>query len=426
MDRLGPFERAPRIAVACSGGPDSMALLLLVDEWTSARGGSTTAVIVDHRLRHGSAADARRAAAWARARGIEAAVLTRRDPLARGGIQAAARELRYRLLERWCHDRGVLHLALAHHREDQAETVFMRLLRGSGLDGLAAMAPVAESAFVRFLRPLLDVPRLRLVATLESRGQAYLEDPSNRDPRFLRVRIRRHLAGLGDSGLAVDRLTQLARRMRRARAALDAASAAALARVAAIFPEGYCWIDAAALKQVEEEIALRVIARAVAAVGGRVYPPRLARVERFWRALCEDRLAGGRTLGGCRIVPRRQGLLLCREPAAVSESVPARGTGLWDGRFHYRFARGAGHGGVLKCLGRDGWKEVATRRPELRRSAIPPIVRPTLPALWDLDGVVAVPHLNYKRPEVADRVPRLGTMIFAPPRPVGDVCFTSP
>lgn len=141
MAPLGPFEREPRLAVAVSGGPDSMALLLLAQEWAAARGGRVSALTVDHGLRAELSAEAAQVAQWAGLLGVSHVALTWIGDKPTADIQAAAREARYCLLEEWCAASGVFHLLLAHHRDDQAETFLLRLARGSGLDGLAAIAP---------------------------------------------------------------------------------------------------------------------------------------------------------------------------------------------------------------------------------------------------------------------------------------------
>ena len=200
MARFAPFEARPHLAVAVSGGADSLALALLADGWARAESGRITALTVDHRLRPGSAEEAARVAHWLRHRAIAHVVLVRDGPGFAGDVQAEARAARYRLLEGWCECQGVLHLLTAHHREDQAETVLLRLARGSGLDGLAGIAAVVERRDCRILRPLLTVPRASLAATLEARGQAWIEDPSNRDPAYARVRLRQAEAVLEREG----------------------------------------------------------------------------------------------------------------------------------------------------------------------------------------------------------------------------------
>ncbi|MDY0242779.1 MAG: tRNA lysidine(34) synthetase TilS, partial [Rhodospirillaceae bacterium] len=182
MDRLGPFERLPVVAVACSGGADSLALTILADAWARSRGGQAIALTVDHGLRADSAAEAATVGRWLAAREIPHHVLRWEGAKPGTGIQAAARRARYALLEDWCRQEGLLHLLLAHHRDDQAETLLMHLARGSGVDGLAGMAPITETRALRLLRPMLDAPHARLEATLAARGLVWVEDPSNRNP----------------------------------------------------------------------------------------------------------------------------------------------------------------------------------------------------------------------------------------------------
>ena len=245
MAALGPYEARPHVVAACSGGADSMALTLLLQEWTRARGGSLTALTVDHRLgpnrrprpgrsRLGSGGAASRMRRWF------ARIRRSRETCRRRRAEHAIA-----LLSSWCRERGVLHLVLAHHLEDQAETLLLRLARGSGVDGLAAMAPVSETPTVRLLRPLLTVPKARLGATLEAVGQPHVEDPSNESAAFRRVRLRHASSVLAREGLTAERLAATAARMARARAALDDAAARLLARAAALYPEGYAFLDLA-------------------------------------------------------------------------------------------------------------------------------------------------------------------------------------
>ncbi|MEL0112085.1 MAG: tRNA lysidine(34) synthetase TilS [Rickettsiales bacterium] len=171
------------MAVACSGGPDSMVLLALTQDWALRAGGSVTALIVDHGLRDESAAEAEWAADQAVRLGVSSAILSLAGARHVSNLQARARAGRYGLLFEWCRAHGHLHLLVGHHRDDQSETVRMRAERGSGEDGLAAMAPVHERAHARVLRPLLDFPKARLQATLQARGLSSVSDPSNQDIR---------------------------------------------------------------------------------------------------------------------------------------------------------------------------------------------------------------------------------------------------
>lgn len=426
MAAVGPFESAPRIAVGVSGGADSMALCLLLKDWTAAAGGQLQALSVDHGLRPESPAEARRVGRWLARRGVPHRALRWTGPKPQHGVQAAARAARYRLLTGWCAAAGYLHLALAHHRDDQAETVLLRLIAGSGLDGLAGMAGVSELPVLRLIRPLLDVPKAALVATLVGFGQDWIEDPANLDPRYRRGRLRAAGPALEREGVTAARLAATAAKLGRARAALETETAALLAVAAAIHPEGFVRLDWPALMRAPAELARRALARCVMAVGGAPYPPRSERLDRLFLALAADPAGAGRTLGGCRVLACDGRLLLCREAAAARQRLPLPGRRpvTWDGRFLVPPARAfglpAGRVTVAR-LGGAGWRAIRAAEPALAHRPVPAAVRPSLPALIDPDGVLAVPHLGYTRRDAAAYTAR--EIRFAPRNPLAPAAF---
>ncbi len=399
MAQFGLFEPAPRVAVGVSGGADSLALIHLVHTWTRARGGQAIALTVDHGLRPESAGEAARLRRALVASGIEQRILRWRGPKPRSNVQAAARRARYDLLGRWCTGYGVLHLALAHNLDDQAETLLLRLGRGSGLEGLAAMAAVREMPGFRLLRPLLSVPKSRLAATLTARRLSWFEDPSNADPSFARVRLRGLLPALNSEGLTVTRLATTAAHLGRARAALEGSVARLLARAVELHPAGFAWVDPAPLVAAPDEIALRTLARILMIIGGQAYTPRFARLRRLHDRISVG-LDSGLTLAGCRVIPRRGRLLIVREPARIAERPLQPGRGLlWDGRFEVTLGRTASARRGALCiapLGAAGWRALRTAVPMLGASPIPGPARAALPALRDALGVVAVPHLGFQ------------------------------
>jgi tRNA(Ile)-lysidine synthase len=424
MAPLGPFESRPLLAIAVSGGADSLALCLLAGVWAREREGTVVALTVDHGLRVEAAAEAARVGVWLAARGIHHRVLPWRPPADLRNVQAAARAARYELLLGWCAAAGCLHLLTAHHREDQAETLLLRLARGSGLDGLAGMAPRHEMAACRLLRPLLAVPRARLAASLREIGQGWIEDPSNRNESYARVRLRAGAGLLAREGLSPTRLAATARHLGRARMALEDDVTRLLARAVRLHPAGFAVLDAKRLAAVPSEIALRALARLAATIGSADHPPRLERLERLFGALGGG-LAAGRTLAGCRFLPRRGVVVVCREAATIEppRTLAPDATLRWDGRFEVTLAADAPLGltvGALGAAGFGGHAAAGGGRPTL-----PPAARATLPALRDLVGVVAVPHLNYTRPDFARSAPNdMVSVAFRPRRPLTAPGFT--
>lgn len=399
---LGP---APRLAVAVSGGADSLALTLLADEWARAEKGAIVALTVDHGLRPEAADEARQVAAWLGARGVEHHVLRWQPPDGeRANLQARAREARYGLLTSWCRAHHVRHLLVAHHRDDQAETFMLRLARGSGVDGLAAMSALSMRDGVTLLRPLLDVPKAALVACLREREQSWIEDPSNRDASYARVRMRALMPLLAAEGLTIERLAATAARLDDARDALDRACRDLLASAAELHDTGYAVVEPQAFADAPRDLAHRALARLLMALGGQTYTPRFDGLERLAADLCDvrrrpDALGGGRTLAGCCIVPQGDGrVMILREARGLADPVAL---GLaethWDGRFTVTAARPFPNGTTLGALGDAGWQ---TLRPEISQAellALPRALLPTLPALRDGGGLAAVPHLAWRR-----------------------------
>ena len=263
----GPLPKA--LAVGCSGGPDSMALTHLLREWCRGSGIELTAVVVDHGLRTDSAQEAQRVAEWLADRGVRSVVLTWHGRRPERNVQAEARRIRYTLLTEWCVDNAVDALAVAHHRDDQAETFLLRLARGSGVDGLSAMPrsaslqPAIGGGRVNLIRPLLDIGKDALHAHLTACGWPSVDDPSNRDPVHARVRMRSLTEELAREGLDPERLAKTARQMRRVRDALEAATERFLTGSARIDALGFIAIDREALRAEPLEISLRVLSRAV-------------------------------------------------------------------------------------------------------------------------------------------------------------------
>jgi tRNA(Ile)-lysidine synthase len=422
MAPLGPFENHPRLAVAVSGGADSLALCLLAHGWAAERGGAVVGLTVDHGLRAEAAAEAARVAGWLAACGIAHHVLRWRPPADLSNVQAAARAARYDLLFAWCRSAGCLHLLTAHHREDQAETLLLRLARGSGLDGLAGMAASREVVACRLLRPLLAVPRARLAASLRAADQGWIEDPSNRDPAYARARLRASAAVLAREGLNAARLAATARHLGRARAALEDGVTRLLAAAAWLHPAGFAILDPGSLTAAPAELALRVLARLVATVGGADHAPRLERLARLHDAVRAG-LPAGRTLGGCRFVRRRGVVVVCREPAAVQPPLPALpgATLCWDDRFVVTLTPRAPGGLTVGALGAAGFG----KRGATPSGPIPPAARATLPALRDLAGIVAVPHLDYVREDLGQvAVREIASVAFQPKWPLTAPGFT--
>ena len=358
---LAPLSRFSRVALAVSGGPDSLALLHLSADFARRHGlPMPVALTVDHDLRPGSKAEAETVARVADALGVPHAILTWRHGPVDAGVQARAREARYDLMAACCTAHDIPALMTAHHLDDQAETFLMRLKRGSGLDGLAAIPEEGRWAGLTLLRPLLEVSKARLIATAEAVGLPFVADPSNEDPRFERVRLRRAMAVLSEIGLEPDAIALSARRLRRARAALEAAADAFLGSHSICSPAGYASVDLPALLAAPEEVALRALARLIGAVGGSSAPVRLAKLETLLEALRSEP-DKAQTLGRCHMVPARDRLAVFREvrKAGLPRAQLQPGERLlWDNRFRVELGQGESKPVTVEALGEAGIETV--------------------------------------------------------------------
>jgi tRNA(Ile)-lysidine synthase len=382
----------PRIGVAVSGGGDSLALLDLLHE----AGVAVAVASVDHGLRPQARDEMALVARYCAARGLDHAILTWRWD-GHGNVQDAARQGRGAAIAQWAQGCGIGHVALGHTADDQAETVLMRLARGSGVDGLAAMAPVAWREGITWLRPLLEVRRAELRDYLRAQGLRWAEDPSNEDTGYARVRVRQAIAALD---LDVARLTRTAAHMARARAALEYGMAA-LARTVVTLEAGDVVIEAAPFDAAPDELRARLLAEALCWVSGQSYRPR------------HDALVGALeaarpvALHGCLVIRKGGRMRILREWKAVAAVSCALGEP-WDGR--WRLIGPGGKGMKIRALGEGGLREC----PGWRDGGLPRQSVISSPAVWRDAVLVAAPFAGLARgwravmePERAD-FPGLG------------------
>jgi tRNA(Ile)-lysidine synthase len=397
MDGLGPFEPHPALAVALSGGADSMALTILARDWAHRRGGSVLALVVDHGLRPASANEARITAERATRLNIPVRLL-RLAGLRHGpALAERARIKRYEILTHACRQAGILHLLLGHHAADQVETLAMRVLSGSQTHGLAGMSALLETAGLRLLRPLLGIEPALLRGFLTANGAEWIEDPSNQDMRATRSRLRHRLTAPGDTGLP-----QATSAVGRLRSREETEAARELAGRTAIRPEGFALLSPGRIGAV-------ALGSLIQTIGGAPYPPNPARINEL---AANPRPAA---VAGVRLVPAGRfgdGLLIVREEAAVMQPIEARPDTIWDHRFRLIGRQAFPGGATIGKLGDD-----AARFRDM--TDLPSVVLRTLPAMRFVDFLAAVPHLCY----VAGAYNAATTILFTPPRPVAGACF---
>jgi len=390
---LEPLKAFPRVALAVSGGPDSLALMHLA-AWCRAAerlGPELSVLAVDHSLRTSSRDEALMVGRMASSLGLPHTILTWDAGSCSTSLQARARTARYDLMAAHCQANDIPALVTAHHLDDQAETFLMRLRRGSGIDGLAAIPERGLWAGIVLLRPLLDVPKAQLIATLAEKGVGFVSDPSNADHRFERARVRGSAEALAALGLTPEALALSARRLRRARKALDYAAEEFLGAYSEVNAGGCAVIDREAVLSAPQETALRVLSRLIAMIGGAEEPLRLAKLETLLAALAESP-PKAHTLGRCRIQPIAGRFGIFREVRAkglpVTELMPGE-RALWDNRFRIELGRNEPEPITVRALGEQGLREL--RDSSTLLASLPRLAGRTLPSCWRGDSLIGVP-----------------------------------
>ena len=395
LDRLH-VPASAHLAIAVSGGADSLCLAAILNDIRP-----IVALIVDHRLRPTSAIEARTTADRLASLGIENEILVwQHDKTPTTNIQAAAREARYALMGQWCKDRQIEFLCTAHHMDDQAETMLLRMARGSGVYGLAGMAGKRDLGQGTVLvRPLLGFPKNRLVATLKEKSLDWIEDPSNQNEVFDRVKIRNLLADPPLEGFRAERLAATAQRMRRSREALEFYQRLWLADAVDFFEAGYALLDTNKFGEVPEDIYLRAMNSLIQFSGGGGYAPRFEKLLRLVGALIANDFSG-HTLSGVQFAPFSEGkILITREVSAMETAKKIHGDTLWDGRFAVcETGNGPEHSLLIGPLGDAGRRFVMENLTDFNDEAftIPKQVLATIPAVFEDERLIAVPHLGYK------------------------------
>ncbi|MFK7938606.1 MAG: tRNA lysidine(34) synthetase TilS [Roseovarius sp.] len=402
MDDLLGGQVPPALGLAVSGGGDSMAMLALADVWARQHDVQLWVITVDHGLRPEAVAEAQMVAKTCARMGHGHAI-ARWQWDGTGNMQARGREARLGLIDRW---RGRLtQVLMGHTRDDVAETFLMRLERGAGVRGLAAMRadrPVAPQPFVpgditgdmppqrdsdkatrtqtlgrggfRLLRPCLDLGRTDLRDYLSAQGLTWADDPSNADDRYDRVRMRALLAQWEDAGFGVSTMAAAASRLARARPALDARACDVWRQFGAVQKlTGEIHLSPR-FTSVEEDTALRILSAALRFISSAPYGPRAAKLQALWQQMAQGQ---GGTLHGCELRFEKHTIRIFREYAALADhTISAAYRQVWDHRW---IVNSTAHNGLtLRALGPDGWSQIET----------PPAGHPpfhaarSLPSLW--------------------------------------------
>lgn len=304
-----PIRKGAVIGVAVSGGADSLSMVLNMAEYAKSHNFTIRAATVHHGLRPEATDEANWVHNILAQRKIEHTTLfwTGKKPQTR--LEEKAREKRYELLLNWCRENETTHLFLAHHAGDQTETFLSRLARGSGVDGLSAMASRTEREGIFLCRPFLELDKSVFKTDLNRRQIMWVEDEMNQDETYERVRWRQSRPILNEMGLSEKVIIRTTRRLQRARMALDYYADRFCSALVDVLPQGYAAIQERALFSLPAEICLRVLNRTICAVRGERVTVSMESLE-SWILKHPLKI----TLSGC-ILLRHQGVLFIAREA---------------------------------------------------------------------------------------------------------------
>lgn len=395
------WSKLDRIAVAVSGGSDSVSALYLILAASLKRGWHVEAVTVNHRLRVEAAEEAVQVARVCANLGVPHTTLIWDHADISGNLMDAARQARYALIAGWAAKQGLSQVVLGHTADDQAETFLMGLARAAGLDGLSGMRPAWTLDGITFARPFLSVPRLRLQEYLREQGIGWVNDPTNEDDTYTRVKARRVVRALAPLGITVKHLASVTEHLAMAQSVVRMATNRA-ARDVVQELAGTLVIDKSSFHAQPFEVQRRILIGALSWMSGAVHPPRanaLGRVE--WAILTGK----DSTLSGCRFRVDANTIRILREPKAIA-ALETPATAPWDNRWHLDGPHEPGL--TIRALG-DGILQC----PDWRATGLPRDALVVSPAIWRGDALIAAPLAGFAQGWTATLRPAFASFLLS-------------
>ncbi len=300
-------------AIAVSGGPDSLCLAYFCKIYASQFGNKIHILIVDHNLRKESHKEALKVKAILKNKKILSKILSWKGKIPEKNIQKNARDIRYSLISNYCLKKNIKYLITAHHSDDQIENFFIRLIRGSGLTGLSSMATNAKySNQLKIIRPFLNLKKLDLKYVTINYFKTYIKDPSNKDEKFLRVRIRKYRKSMENEGLDTKKITKTVDNLVSANNALTFYKNKALYKHASFISKEKCLINKQIFSEEAGEIIFKSFSDILSLVSGTYYPPRSKKIVNLIDRLKKNKFTKS-TLGGCIVQEKDNFILISRE-----------------------------------------------------------------------------------------------------------------
>ena len=398
-EKISSFIGKERFAIAVSGGSDSLALSVLAKLYSLENDNDFVSLIIDHKLRKESAEEARVTYKNLTQNKIKAKILTYQGEKFSSNIQKKARDLRYDLFEKYCVKNKIKFLILAHHQDDLIENFYIRLIRGSGIKGLTSLQNIFEyNKNFYLLRPLLNFNKQELLSVTKKSYSSWIEDPSNKNDKFLRVRIRKMQTKLQKEGFDPKRIIKTIDNLNTAKDSLDFYIFKSEKKYLKFYKEGYATLKSSIFNNEAQEVIFRVIIKAIHFVSGEYYPPRSDSLKGLMKNLLAKSFKSS-TLGGCLIEKNKNIISFYREDrnVAVETLNKKKQKTNWDDRFLVNKNFNNQQQFVVKKLGNHGIEYLRKNKFNDYGNKIPVHAKKTLPSFWNNEGqLLFVPFVNFK------------------------------
>ena len=398
-EKISSFIGKERFAIAVSGGSDSLALSVLAKLYSLENDNDFVSLIIDHKLRKESAEEARVTYKNLTQNKIKAKILTYQGEKFSSNIQKKARDLRYDLFHKYCAKNKIKFLILAHHQDDLIENFYIRLIRGSGIKGLTSLQNIFEySKDFYLLRPLLNFNKQELLSVTKKSYSSWIEDPSNKNDKFLRVRIRKMQTKLQKEGFDPKRIIKTIDNLNTAKNSLDFYIFKSEKKYLNFYKEGYATLKSSIFNNEAQEVIFRVIIKAIHFVSGEYYPPRSDSLKGLMKNLLAKSFKSS-TLGGCLIEKNKNIISFYREDrdVAVETLNKTKQKTNWDDRFLVNKNFNNQQQFVVKKLGNHGIEYLRKNKFNDYGNKIPVHAKKTLPSFWNNEGqLLFVPFVNFK------------------------------
>jgi tRNA(Ile)-lysidine synthase len=398
-EKISPFISNEKFAIAVSGGSDSLALSTLAKLYSLENDNDFVALIIDHKLRKESSNEAKQTYKSLTKNKIKAKILTYKGEKFSSNIQKKARDLRYDLFEKYCAKNKIKFLILAHHQDDLIENFYIRLIRGSGIKGLTSLQNIFEyNKDFYLLRPLLNFNKQELLNVTKKSYSSWIEDPSNKNDKFLRVRIRKMQTKLQKEGFDPKRIIKTIENLTNTKNSLDFYIFKSEKKYLNFYKEGYATLKSSIFNNEAQEVIFRVIIKAIHFVSGEYYPPRSDSLKGLMKNLLAKSFKSS-TLGGCLIEKKKNIISFYREDrnVAVETLNKTKQKTNWDDRFFVNKNFNNKQQFIVKKLGNHGIEYLKKNKFNDYGNKIPVHAKKTLPSFWNNKGqLLFVPFVNFK------------------------------